>query len=70
MKKSEPIFELFESIRVEAIGNKSWGLLRAVEKAEKAALEEICGVDFIDDLPTKNRGMGSKTTSTSKVLNS
>ena len=44
--KTEPIFDLLAEMRKDATRNKNWGVLRAVEKAENAALREICGVDL------------------------
>jgi hypothetical protein len=45
VNKTEPIFDLLKSIRMEAMTDGNWGLLRAVVKAENAATTEICGVN-------------------------
>lgn len=49
---NEHIFDLLKNLRLQAMKDQEWGLLRAIEKAENAALEEICGVDLMRDIST------------------
>ena len=70
MKKSELIFELLKSIRMEAMETQNWGLMRAVEKAENAAMEEICGVNLTRNLPAKKLPPASVHTSRPRTYQS
>ena len=50
--------------------DRNWNLLKAVERTENVALQEICGVDLILDLPKHEVIPGENLLQLPKVLHS